>query len=439
VAPAVVAVDFGATSIRVCRVELGDGPPVLQVVHRYSHEPEVDPAGTLRWRWSRLVAEMEKGLAAALERGPVASIGVDTWGVDYGLLDHRGDLVAPPVSYRDHRTDGFRELVDRIGAAELFTRTGVQLQPFNTLFQLAAHDPAELGRARHVLLLPELLVHHLTGARLGERTSAGTTQLVDISSGHWSPELLDAIGLEASWFPEILPAGHRAGTWHGVPVHLVGGHDTASAVVGMGATGGEGTAFASGGTWLLVGREQEHPRLDDLAREQNLTNEVGALGGYRVLKNLAGAWLVERARAAWGARDISALVEEAAELPPGATVDVADPRFLNPVDMHAEIVAAAGLGSDVDAAVVVRCVIDSLAHGAARVVGQLGGAERIELFGGLARWRPVRDRLAELSGTPVGTGPIEATAVGNALTQGVALGVYADLADARRHLGEGPP
>ena len=156
-------------------------------------------------------------------------------------------------------------------------------------------------------------------------------------------------------------------------------------------------------------------------------------------KNLAGGWLIERCRERWGDCDITALVEQAAALRSGATVDVADPRFLNPADMHAEIVAAAGLAEDVDAAVVVRCVIDSLAHGAARVVGQLGGAERIELFGGLGRWRPLRDRLAELSGTPVGIGPVEATAVGNALTQGVALGVYADLADARRHLGSGEP
>ncbi|MGH9216315.1 MAG: FGGY family carbohydrate kinase, partial [Acidimicrobiales bacterium] len=161
---AVVAVDFGASSIRVCRVELGGGAPGMAVVHRYGHAPVADAGGHLRWNWPRLVAEMEKGLAVALEAGPVASIGLDTWGVDYGLLDGRGELVAPPMSYRDRRTAGYESVVDRLGGAEaLYGLTGVQLQPFNTVFQVAAHDRDELARARRLLMLPELLVHHLTG------------------------------------------------------------------------------------------------------------------------------------------------------------------------------------------------------------------------------------------------------------------------------------
>jgi rhamnulokinase len=434
--PVVAAVDFGATSVRVCRVSLGERPPRTEVVHRHAHEPADDGTGTLRWRWAELVTEMEKGLAAALERGPLASIGIDTWGVDYGLVDERGDLVAPPVSYRDRRTDGYRTVVERLGEAELFARTGLQLQPFNTLFQLAAHDRSELGRARHVLLLPELLVHHLTGAVLAERTSAGTTQLVDITTGAWSDELADAIGLDAALLPPIQAAGHRAGTWQGVPVHLVGGHDTASAVIGRGGAGGADTVFASAGTWLRVGREQEQPWLDDGARAGNFSNEVGALGGYRVLKNLAGGWLLERCRDAWRGRSIAELVDAAADLPSGPTVDVTDPAFLNPLDMPAALAGASGLQADADPAMFVRCVIDSLASGTARVVDELGGAARIQLFGGLARWNPLRDRLAEVSGLPVGVGPTEATALGNALVQGVALGVYTDAADGRRHLEE---
>ena len=430
----VVAVDFGATSIRVCRVVLGAGPPELEVVHRHPHEPRADPSGTLRWRWDELVAAMERGLDASLARGPVASIGVDTWGVDYGLLDRQGDLVAPPVSYRDRRTEGYRAVVDRVGESELFARTGLQLQPFNTLFQLAAHDPAELQRARHVVLLPELLVHHLTGAVLAERTSAGTSQLVDISRGTWSEQLAETIGLDPTLLPDIQPAGHEAGAWRGVPVRLVGGHDTASAVAGMGAEGGAGSAFASGGTWLLVGREQDEPWLDERARAGNFTNEVGALGGFRVLKNLAGGWLVERCRDAWGGPPMAELVAAAGALPPGPTVDVTDPRFLNPPDMVAELTGASGLPAGAEPAAVVRCVIDSLAEGAARVVRELGGIDRIQLFGGLGRWAPLRARLAEVAGIPVTAGPAEATALGNALVQGVTLGVYADLADARRHL-----
>ncbi|MBV9952339.1 MAG: hypothetical protein JO291_10335 [Acidimicrobiia bacterium] len=301
---------------------------------------------------------------------------------------------------------------------------------------MAAHDPAELHRARHLLMLPELLVHHLTGAVLAERTSAGTTQLVDIAAGGWSDELAGEIGLDPSLLPPIHAAGHRAGTWQGVPVHLVGGHDTASAVVGLGGAGGPETVFASAGTWLLVGREQSQPWLDEVARAGNFTNEAGALGGYRVLKNLAGGWLLERCRDAWSGRSIASLVDAAASLPPGPTVDVTDPSFLNPPDMLAALSEASGLPVDAEPPVLVRCVIDSLAAGTARVIDQLGGVQRIQLFGGLARWRPLRDRLAEVSGLPVGVGPTEATALGNALVQGAALGVYTDLADARRHLEE---
>ena len=207
-----VAVDFGASSIRVCRVDLGARPPAVEVVHRHGHGPVTDGAGHLRWDWARLVAEMDAGLAAAVARGPVASIGVDTWGVDYGLLDDRGELVAPPFSYRDDRTAGYATVVAAAGGpAALYATTGVQLQAFNTIFQVAAHDRSELARARHLVLLPELLVHHLTGAILAERTSAGTTGLVDITAGDWSADLAAAAGLDPALLPPIAAAGERAG------------------------------------------------------------------------------------------------------------------------------------------------------------------------------------------------------------------------------------
>ena len=442
---AVVAVDFGASSIRVCRVDLGERPPALRVVHRHMHGPVADPAGVLRWDWPRLVAEMEKGLAAALEAGPAASIGVDTWGVDYGLLDGRRELVAPPVSYRDGRTGRYEAVVTRLGGAEaLYRTTGVQLQPFNTVFQVAAHDADELARARHLLMLPELLVHHLTGEIVGERTSAGTTGLVDIASGDWSAPLVAAIGLDASVLPPLLPAGTRVGTWQGVPVHLVGGHDTASAVVAMGAAPGPGSAFVSTGTWLLVGREQAGPDLSDRARRANFSNEIGALGGVRLLKNLAGSWLVERCRAAWadavgpgGSVGELLAAAEAAE-PPPAQLDVADQRFLNPTDMLAEVTAALGLPVDAQPRVVVRGIVESQAAVTAAVLGELGGVTDVHVIGGVAQAGLYARLLAEQARLPVHAGPVEATALGNALVQGVALGVYADLADARRHLAGDP-
>lgn len=466
---AVAAVDFGASSIRVCRVELGGGAPRLEVVHRYAHVPVADPAGHLRWDWARLVTEMERGLDAAARRGPLASIGVDTWGVDYGLLDRHGELVAPPFSYRDGRTDGYAGVVEAVGADALYATTGLQTQPFNTLFQVAAHDRDEMRRARHLLTLPELLVHHLTGAIVSEPSSAGTTGLVDISTGEWSAALAGAVELDALVLPPITPAGTRVGLWRDVPVHLVGGHDTASAVVAMGDHQGSGSAFVSAGTWLLVGREVEAPVLTAAARGANFTNEIGALGGIRLLRNLGGAWLVEQCRAAWGNPALVDLMDAAEALGPGdgavrsgraamatgpdadrtevagndigapGLVDVADTRFLHPDDMLTEVTGALGLTRDASPPVVVRGIVESQAVGTARVVDQLATitgspVTDIALFGGGGRSRLYRDLLVARTGLPVRQGPVEATALGNALVQGVALGLYADLADARSHL-----
>ena len=435
----VAAVDLGASSIRVCRVDLSTAPPRLSVVHRHAHQPVADADGHLRWDWARLVAEVEKGLALALADGPLASIGIDTWGVDYGLLDHRGHLVAPPFSYRDRRTDGFGAVVDRLGVEWLYATTGIQLQPFNTLFQVAAHRRDELDHARHLLLLPELLVHHLTGTVTGERTSAGTTGLVDVATGTWSPFLAGAVGLDPTLLPPIETAGRRAGTWRGVPVHLVGGHDTASAVVAMAARPGPGAAFVSSGTWMLVGREQPQPDLGEAARLANFSNETGALGGIRLLKNLAGSWLIEQCRPRWGDPPVDRLLAEAAEVAPDRArpervVDVASPAFLNPDDMLAEVTGAAGLPVDAPPPVVVRCLVESMAAGTADVLDRLGGVTEVHVFGGGARSALYRRLLAERTGLPVTAGPVEATALGNALVQGVALGVYDDLADARAAL-----
>jgi rhamnulokinase len=432
----VAAVDFGASSIRVCRVDLGTRPPALEVVHRHAHGPVPDGRGHLRWDWDRLVAEMERGLAAAVARGPLASIGVDTWGVDYGLLDGQRALVAPPFSYRDGRTSGWPAVADALGgAAALYAATGVGLQAFNTIFQVAAHDRDELSRARHLLMLPELLVHHLTGTIVGEPTSAGTTGLVDIASGAWSAELAAAVGLDPGVLPPLAAAGTPVGAWRGVPVHLVGGHDTASAVVAMGASPGPGAAFASAGTWLLVGREQDGPDLGEAARAANFTNEVGALGGIRLLKNLAGAWLVEACRPAWGDPPVADLLAAAAtcdgDLP---LLDVADERFLHPSDMLAEVTAALGLGIDAAPPLVVAAIVASQAAGTAEVLDGLGGVTDVAVFGGGGRSALYRQSLAERTGLPVAQGPVEATALGNALVQGIALGRYADLADARAHL-----
>jgi rhamnulokinase len=433
----VLAVDFGATSARVCRVELGDRDVRVRVVHRVAHHARRDADGALRWDWPRLIAALEEGIVAGMADGPVASIGVDTWAVDYGLLDRRGELIGSPYSYRDERTHDFRQVVDRIGEERLYEITGLQLQPFNTLFQLAAHRRDELDSARHVLLLPELLVHHLTGELVAERTTAGSTALVDLHTGAWSEKLCHLAGIDVGMLPSIEPATTRVGTYQGVPVHLVGGHDTASAVVAMGPHPDAGTAFVASGTWLLVGREQVRPDTSARARLANFTNETGALGGYRFLRNLAGFWLLERCADAWGRPPVADLLDAAVHVDVRVpTVDVTDERFLNPPDMVAALTAAAGLAADSPPPLVTRCIVESMAATTASVLDHLGGVEDVRLLGGGVRSELLQRRLAEIAGVTVRPGPVEAAALGNALVQGIALGVYQDLEHARSALGE---
>jgi rhamnulokinase len=383
----------------------------------------------------RLVAEMNRGLELALREGSVASIGVDTWGVDYGLLDEHGDLVAPPFCYRDERTRDWLELVERIGARRLYELAGLQLMPLNTIFQLAAHDEGERGRARSLLMLPELIVYELCGAALAEATSAGTSGLVDIHTGCWCEELLDRVGADPAWFREIRPAGTLAGSWRGIPVHLVGGHDTASAVVAMAAHPSSHTAFVSAGTWFLVGRELDAPDTSETAQAANFSNERGTFGGIRYLKNLIGMWLLEECRRVWGDPSVVELLEAAAVAhEPVPVIDVNQPELLAPDDMAATLRALAGLPDDAERGVIVRMILESIADGVTRIVEDLGAVDDITLFGGASRSALLCEVLAGRSGRAVRTGPAEATALGNALTQGVALGVFADQEDARSSL-----
>jgi rhamnulokinase len=419
----VVAVDWGATSIRVARVDLDGRPPTVDIVHRVPHA--ATPEG--RWDWDRLVAETERGIGLALEAGPVASIGVDTWAVDYGLVDERGRLLSPPHCYRSPRTAGWREVVDRIGERALYETTGIQQQPFNTLFQLAAHDRDERAAARHAVLLPDLLVGHLTGGDpAAERTVAGSTALVDLATGDWSPSICDAAGIAPSLLPPIVEPGTPAGSHRGVPVHRVCGHDTASAVVAMGSVGGPAVGFVATGTWLLVGREQATADTSPAAQAANFTNEPGAEGTTRFLKNVTGFWMLPD----------GAGLDEAAAVDPGAyrTFDATDPALLAPDDVGATVRGLAGVGPDAPAPVVARAAVESMAATAAAVLDRLGGIERIALVGGGAGSTLLTRALAERSGLPVDVGSTEAAALGNALVQGIALGRFADVGEARRSL-----
>jgi rhamnulokinase len=438
----VLAVDLGATSVRVVAVDLAAPAPAPRVLHRRAHRPVRHADGSLRWDWDGIVAEVERGLQAGLAAGPAASIGVDGWGVDYGLLDGQGALLSPPYSYRDDRTGGWRATVDRVGAERLYAVTGIQLLALNTIFQLAAHDRAELERAARLLLLPDLLVRTLTGFEGAERSNASTTALLDARTGAWSAELLAAVDVDAALLPPVVAAGQPVGAWRGAPVHTVGSHDTASAFAAVPGVPGPGTVVVSSGTWVLVGTERPAADTSERARAANFSNEAGALGGVRFLKNLTGFWLLEQCRAAWGNPDVAELAAAAAAVDgPVGLVDPNDARFLAPADMEAEI-RAARLGAAASRAEVVRCILESIAAATARVVGELATitgtpVRELQVVGGAARIRLMNELYGRHAGVPVTVGSPEATALGNAVVQGLALGRFDGLRGARRWLAAG--
>jgi rhamnulokinase len=396
-------------------------PDVVDIVHRHVHQPVSHDDATLRWDWDRLVAEVEHGLALALERGPLDSVGVDTWGVDYGLIDAAGALVAPPLSYRDPRTDGWRAIAERLGDKRLYAETGVQLMPINTIFQLAVHDRGELARAAHVLMLPELLVHHLTGAVTAEITSAGTTGLVSLHTGTWDDELLDEIDVPRALMPEIAAPGTRVGEWRGVPVHLVGGHDTASAVHARPGGRAENRAFVSTGSWVLVGTERDEPCTTRVARLANFSNERSVGGDYRFLKNVNGLWLLERCMEQWPDATIAEVIAQATSARGGVVVNTDDHRLVGTASAPKVIAGLAELDSD-DRGGIVRCIFESIAAATAGVIDQIthvtGTAiTEVDLLGGGAQI-PLLVQLIEAATTlPCTVGSPEATALGNAKVQ----------------------
>ena len=439
----VLAVDLGATSVRVAAVDLSMGEPAVEVLHRWEHSPIRLGDGSLRWDWPRIVSEVETGLERGLAAGGVASIGVDGWGVDYGLIDRTGQLVALPFSYRDSRTDGWQETADRIGLEYLYERTGVQIMGINTIFQLAAHDSVELSNASRILLLPDLLVHHLTGLEAAERSNASTTALMDIRTGEWATDLLDDLSLGQSLFPPLISAGIAAGKWREIPVHLVGSHDTASAFLGMPGGSSPGTVFVSAGTWVLVGVERPGPDTSARARAANFSNEAGALGGIRFLKNVVGLWILEQCRQAWGGPPIEMLLEEAASIEAAVpTFDAADHRFVSPADMVREVQDAAALPPSTPRNVIARSVIESIVTGIGDVVEELEQITdvtlaRIAVVGGGARVPLLHELLSRRTGLQVVRGSQEATALGNAIVQGIAMGVFGGLDEARDWLDGG--
>ncbi|MET8245085.1 rhamnulokinase family protein [Streptomyces sp. NPDC005202] len=453
---AYAAVDLGASSGRVMVGHVGTDFLELAEAHRFPNRPVRVPEG-LRWDVLGLYAGVLDGLR---EAGQVDSVGIDSWAVDYGLLDADGALLGNPVHYRDSRTEGIAEKVwATVPAEQLYAATGIQYAPFNTLYQLtAARSTAQLAAARRLLLVPDLLTYWLTGEEGTELTNASTTQLVDPRTRDWSYDVAARLGIDLSLFAPLRQPGDPAGVLRPevleetgltgpVPVTTVGSHDTASAVAAVPAVG-KRFAYICTGTWSLAGLELDAPVLTEASRAANFTNELGLDGTVRYLRNIMGLWLLQECVRAWGEPDLGGLLREAAEVPAlRSVVDAGDAVFLPPGRMPERIAAAcraSGQPVPGSPAETTRCILDSLALAHRRAVED---AQRladhpvdvVHVVGGGTRNALLCQLTADACGLPVVAGPTEAAALGNVLVQARGHGLVGDRAEMRHLLARTQP
>ena len=441
-----VAVDLGAESGRVVLGRFDGGRVSLEEVHRFPNTAVKLPDG-LHWDILRIFSEIKEGLAKAAREVRVEGVGIDSWGVDFGLLDGDGALVSNPYHHRDPRTEGLVEKTFGIvPKEEIYRTTGIQFLPINTLYQLLAMRGSPLLEAAEtMLLIPDLINYWLTGEKACEYTNATTTQLVDLERGGWSEDLLERFGIPGSVLaPIVLPAtefgpllpevAEELGTRADLPVFAVASHDTASAVVAVPAQADD-FAYISSGTWSLVGVESREPIVTREAMEANFTNEGGFAGTTRFLKNVMGLWILQECRKQWARDGNEYSYEELARLAKdapsaGALVDPDHPAFLAPGNMVSRVQSFCermGQTPPEGPAAIARCVFESLAlkyghaiEQAQRLTGRNVGS--INVVGGGSRNALLCQLTADASGLPVVAGPVEATAMGNVMVQAFAQG-----------------
>ncbi len=451
-----LAADFGGGSGRVIAGWLDNGRLQMEEVYRFGNR-QVRLGEHVYWDFPALFEDMKVGLKKAAAKGyDVESIGIDTWGVDFGLLDRDGQLLGNPVCYRDARTAGILpEVFKHLNATEHYATTGIQVMEINTLAQLfSMKGSAQLEAAHHLLFMPDLFSYFLTGAIQNEYCIASTSELLDARQRQWSWETIEALGLPKRIFGDIVMPGAVRGLLRDdiaeetglgkVKVVAVGSHDTASAVAAVPAVEGDGpVAFLSSGTWSLLGLELSDPILTEEARQAEFTNEGGVGGRIRFLQNITGLWLLQRLMAEWKEKgeeqSFGELLPAAEKAVIPSVIPVADAAFMNPSSMERAICdycMASGQPVPSNKAEMTRCVLQSLAlkyREAIEGVGQLlpEPLRRLHIIGGGSQNALLNQLAADALGVPVWAGPVEATAMGNILVQAMAAGEVADLADLR--------
>ncbi len=446
----VLAVDLGAESGRVIAVHFYGARFELEELHRFAN-PVTNVRGTLYWDILQLWRNIQQGIETGKAHHPV-SIGVDTWAIDFGLLDSQGALIANPVMYRDSRTDGMMEAVyARVPRREVFEQTGIQMMPINTLYQmmsLAESRSPLLATAHTFLTIPDLLNYWMTGAKVCEFTNATTTQMFNPRMGTWASEMLDTLGIPSRILPEIVPPGTTLGAYDGIPVIAPATHDTGSAVAAV-PTINRNYAYISSGTWSLVGLELPRAIINDAAYEANVTNEGGIENTYRLLKNVAGLWVLQQCRAQWEREGTPYTYAELVDLARAAgdkhpIIDVDDPRFLPPGDHPAHVqdwCREHGITPPETHGEIVRAVLESLALKYRLTLDHLQriSAQPIEIVhivGGGTQNELLNQLTADAAGIPVAAGPIEATVFGNAAVQLIACGELGSIAEARQIIAD---
>lgn len=450
-----LALDFGASSIRLIGVGLSDGRLELSEFARIAHEPYTQD-GRLVWDYPVIYRQIEYALEIAAASGRAfRSIGAASWGVDYVLLDEKGRRIGYPVSYRDSRTDGQVELFTsrHIGAADLFATTGLPALGFNTLYQLYAQtqsEPEVLRRTHRLLFTADYAHFWLGGAPVNEISLASTSQMLTLD-GVWWDKTLAPLALPNSALSPVVPAGSVVGELApdlsrktglcGVQVIAPCAHDTQSAILAAPATDGDDWAYLSSGTWSILGAESSVPCCDAAAQIAGLGNEQGYGGTYCVQSTVTGLWLIQEIQRLLGHSEAHQLAEDAAQSQAfHSLVDPSNPRFFHPANMIAEIQAACGEADEpvpVTAGELARCAYDSLAllyRQRLRVLSDVTKRRfaRLHVVGGGSQAMLLNRLCAAVTGIPVLAGPAEATAIGNALAQLIALGALSGVSEARR-------
>lgn len=451
-----LAADFGGGSGRVIAGWLEDGKLTMEEIHRFGNR-QVRLGDHVYWDFPALFEDMKAGLKKAASKGyEVESIGVDTWGVDFGLIDRDGQLLGNPVCYRDARTAGMTEkLFETLNPTEHYATTGIQVMEINTLAQLLSiKGTAQLEAAEHLLFMPDLFSYFLTGKATNEYCIASTSELLDAKRREWSWETIEALGLPKRIFGDIVMPGTVRGELRkdiaeetglkDVKVIAVGSHDTASAVAAVPAIEGDGpVAFLSSGTWSLLGIELPEPILTEEARQAEFTNEGGVGGRIRFLQNITGLWILQRLMAEWKERGeeqtFGELLPAAAQASISSIIPVADAAFTNPPSMEKAISDYCRQSNQPEPQTkgeFVRCLFQSLAKKYKDAIEGVNGLlpeslKRLHIIGGGSQNGLLNQFTADALGIPVWAGPVEATAMGNILVQAMAAGEVADLAELR--------